>query len=350
MLQGESIKLNDKVSVIIPVYNIEKILPQCLKSVINQSHKNLEIILVDDGSTDSSGKICDEYQKKDNRIMVIHKKNEGVSNARNDALDIATGVYIYFIDSDDYIESTCIEKLVKKIVEENADLVMSDFNYVDEKSKELEDTKKFYVRKNSESITGKIALYNINWYLWYNVWGKLYKKELFQTVRFPKDKRISEDHYVLTRVTALANKIAFVNEVLYHYVQQESSITHNAPPHFDTSEALFDRVTIMYKNGIHWDAIYREILISVLHLYNAYKQMQKTEENKKRYKEILSYYKQKISEMNLNDLKPRRKLVLKLCTSTPLICNTFLKLFYRYERFKNMLGQTRDKIKAYVKN
>ena len=104
------------ISVIVPIYNVEKYLIKCIESIINQTYKDLEIILVDDGSTDSSGKICDEFATKDNRIKVIHKKNGGLSSARNIGLDICKGNYISFIDSDDYIELDMYEKMIKIIV------------------------------------------------------------------------------------------------------------------------------------------------------------------------------------------------------------------------------------------
>lgn len=114
------------VSIIIPVYNVEKYLRECIDSVINQTYKNLEIILVDDGSTDSSGKICDEYVEKDSRVVVVHKKNEGPSKTRNAGLENANGKYVYFLDSDDYIESTALELLINTAESKQADLVFFD--------------------------------------------------------------------------------------------------------------------------------------------------------------------------------------------------------------------------------
>ena len=117
---GES--MTDLVSVIVPIYKVEKYLGKCVDSIINQTYKNLEIILVDDGSPDNSGKICDEYAKKDNRIKVIHKENGGLSSARNAGLDVATGEFIAFVDSDDRIHLDFVEKLYRAIKEENADI------------------------------------------------------------------------------------------------------------------------------------------------------------------------------------------------------------------------------------
>ena len=103
--------MNELISVIVPVYNVEEYLPKCIESIINQTYKNLEIILVDDGSTDNSGRICDEYAKKDDRIIVFHKENGGLSDARNCGIDAATGDWVQFVDSDDYIHQTMVEKM-----------------------------------------------------------------------------------------------------------------------------------------------------------------------------------------------------------------------------------------------
>ena len=121
-----------EVSVIIPVYNVENYVKKCIDSVINQTYTNIEIILVDDGSTDSCGSICKEYSLRDNRILVIHKKNGGLSEARNVGLSYAKGNYILFVDGDDYIEKNMIEKLYNTILSNDSDMALCNFFYVDE--------------------------------------------------------------------------------------------------------------------------------------------------------------------------------------------------------------------------
>lgn len=123
-----------KCSCIVPIYNVEKYLPQCIESILNQTHSNFELILVDDGSPDNCGKICDEYEKKDNRIAVIHKKNGGVSAARNAGLDAATGEYICFSDSDDWLEKDYIEYLLNLSIENDAEYVLTDSMFTSEDS------------------------------------------------------------------------------------------------------------------------------------------------------------------------------------------------------------------------
>ena len=126
--------MNETISIIIPVYNVEKYLNKCLNSVIEQTYKNIEVILIDDGSTDNSGKICDEYAKNDIRIKIIHQQNGGVSTARNNGLEHATGKYITFVDSDDYIEKEMIETMAKKIMKKNADIVICGVTDRDEEN------------------------------------------------------------------------------------------------------------------------------------------------------------------------------------------------------------------------
>ena len=161
------------ISIIVPVYNVESYLKKCLESIINQTYKNIEIILIDDGSTDSSGKICDDYANKDKRIKVIHKQNGGVSDARNTALDICRGDYIGFIDSDDYIELDMYETLLKFLLNNNLDVAMCSSYTV--KNKQLIRCKNFkpYI------LTGKEAIINdllINKYKGSPivVWNKFY--------------------------------------------------------------------------------------------------------------------------------------------------------------------------------
>ena len=136
--------MKDLISVIIPVYNVEKYLKKCLDSVINQTYKNLEIILVDDGSSDKSGLICDEYTKLDKRIKVVHKKNEGLSSARNTGLDIAKGKYISFIDSDDFVSIYMYEIMYKEIIKNNRDIVIARHIYFKNKEPIFKDNRNIY--------------------------------------------------------------------------------------------------------------------------------------------------------------------------------------------------------------
>ena len=215
--------MNETISIIIPVYNVEKYLNKCLNSVIEQTYKNIEVILIDDGSTDNSGKICDEYAKNDIRIKIIHQQNGGVSTARNNGLEHATGKYITFVDSDDYIEKEMIETMAKKIMKKNADIVICGVTDRDEENNIINQSlnKKENVFNNIEAIKEMLdeKLFNCV------CWAKLYKKELFRNIKFNSKIRIAEDMDVLYRVFYKSNKIIQIPERLYNWTSRGDSVT-----------------------------------------------------------------------------------------------------------------------------
>lgn len=168
------------ISVIVPVFNTEKYLHKCLNSIVSQTYKDLEIIVVDDGSFDNSPRICDEFAQKDNRIKVVHKNNEGVSVARNTAIDMASGEYLFFVDSDDYMAHNMIEVLYKDLNKNNADISMCDFRT----EGEFEDFD--YNKNNSVNMNSDIALKHLYIDADFNfviLWAKLFKKSLFDNIR-----------------------------------------------------------------------------------------------------------------------------------------------------------------------
>lgn len=212
------------VSIIIPVYNVEKYINRCIDSVINQTYKNIEIILVDDGSTDNSGKICDSYEKKDERIKVIHKENGGLSSSRNVGIDLSRGDIITFLDSDDYLSSEYIEKSVELYNRHNADIVVLKMIYVAENINEeiKNNTIPKIMEFNSEEAI-EISLYQT--YFSCCAPGKIYNKKIFKDIRFPLDK-LSEDLAVCHELLGCAKKIVYCNEVGYYYRQRSMSIMH----------------------------------------------------------------------------------------------------------------------------
>ena len=209
------------ISVIVPVYNVEKFLDKCISSIVNQTYKNLEIILIDDGSTDESVQICDKWQEKDNRVRLTHKENTGVSDTRNIGLEKTTGEYICFVDSDDYIEPDYIENLYKSLTENNADIascghiaeaysnsviLFSNSNFVADTEETL---KRLFLRNDVFPV----------------LWGKLYKKELFDGIRFP-DGKIHEDIATVYKVLAKSKITTHIDKAGYHYIQRHGSIMH----------------------------------------------------------------------------------------------------------------------------
>lgn len=214
---------NPKISIIVPVYNVEQYLKKCIDSILSQTFTNFELILVDDGSTDESGKICDYYARLDNRVKVIHKENGGLSSARNVGLEVAKGKYIGFVDSDDYISKFMFQKLYESLVENNCDISICDYTEV------FQDNGTIY---NEKVGGGKLILNNIEalekiykekGWLYVVAWNKLYKKELFNGLIFPVGK-VHEDEMIAHELLYRSNKIIFVEEKLYYYLQRENSI------------------------------------------------------------------------------------------------------------------------------
>lgn len=204
-------------SIIVPVYNVEKYLDKCLASILRQTFKNFECIIIDDGSPDNSNAIIDKYVKLDQRFKVLHQKNMGVSAARNTGLDIAKGDYIIFVDSDDYIADDYLEKLALKIADTDADIVICGFI---EAYKDHEKNKVFAV----ESI--EVIKQNILADIWPSYpWNKCYKKYLFENIRFPVGK-IFEDLLIIPELCLSAKTIVCIPDKLYYYNRQNvNSIT-----------------------------------------------------------------------------------------------------------------------------
>ena len=218
--------MNDlnKVSVVIPVYNVEIYIRDCVESVVKQTYSNLEIILVDDGSTDRSGEICDELQGTDQRICVIHKANGGLSDARNAGIDVATGKYITFIDSDDFVAVNYVEYLLGLIEEYNADISVCEyketFSRNNEEHKIETDEKKIFDGKEGTLD----LLYQKNFTS--SACAKMYKIELFSEVRFPKGK-LHEDVAIMYLLFMNSKRISKGKEVLYFYYQRQGSIVNS---------------------------------------------------------------------------------------------------------------------------
>lgn len=217
-----------KISIIIPVYCVENYLTRCLDSVCNQSYTKLEIILVDDGSPDNCPAICDEWGRKDKRIKVIHKKNGGLSDARNAGIEVATGNYLLFIDSDDYIAPTMCERLLNAAQAADAEIAVCNFWWMYPEHKEIQSTK-----MPDGKIVERSAILETwikNWTVDFVVaWNKLYRRDLFFTpehIRYPVGK-LHEDEFTTYKLLYAANRVVFVKDPLYFYVQRAGSITAN---------------------------------------------------------------------------------------------------------------------------
>lgn len=242
------------VSVIIPVYNVEKYLPQCIDSVRNQTYKNLEIILINDGSSDKSGEICEKYSKTDSRIYVIHKENGGLSDARNAGLDYASGEYIFFLDSDDFIDLKTIDCMLHYLIKTKSDMALCNIQYVDETGQMMPKQDLFRDFHVKDGVWTQSQFWNCCYKRGHIVctvqWNKLYKRKLFKNVRYPSGK-VREDEFVIHQIVNQCNRIACVSESLHYYRQRSKSIMSNAYSieQLDIIEAYVQRERAFLKNG-----------------------------------------------------------------------------------------------------
>lgn len=209
------------VSVIVPCYNVEQYLPQCIDSILYQTYRNLEVWLVDDGSPDRCGEICDEYAKKDARIKVINKKNGGLADARNVALDVMTGEYVVFVDSDDYISPTHIEGLYHLIENYGADVSVNTFCSFYEGSSPNPSPKSTKDWVLDGLHAAEIMFYQEHFDT--TAWGKMYKASLFDGIRYPQGL-LFEDLPTTYRLLLRANKVVFNDEQSYFYLLRSNSI------------------------------------------------------------------------------------------------------------------------------
>lgn len=227
------------ISVVVPIYNLEKILDKSLPSILAQSYSNMEIILVNDGSTDQSGFICDSYAQKDNRVLVIHKENGGLSDARNTGIRRAKGDYLLLIDGDDILHYQMVELLYTALRKHDADVSICELKWVEEKDIAQ-------IQQREEAIlddrewTSEEAFYHLLDYHTYVKFAvacnKLYKRSLFEDISYPLGK-IHEDEFVTYRIYDKTRKVVELPNELYYYIQREDSLTH-----LELSEKRFDKV------------------------------------------------------------------------------------------------------------
>ena len=333
-----------KVSIIVPVYNVEEYFEECIQSIISQTYTNIEIILVDDGSTDGSGRMCDEYAKQDPRIVVVHKENGGLSSARNAGLDVATGEYIQFIDSDDYIAPIMTEDLMQAVIVNQAHMAIggvATFYY--ENGARIE--RYHNMQTNQSVVSGKDILCNISSesHFMYDlptviVCNKLFHKQLFENIRFPIGQ-ISEDNYVIHRLYVPQSTIAIVNKPHYYYRQRFGSIIHDESKRIknqiDTTLAIADRARYYYEKGLHKESLhfYHMALFGYVNSYYVYKQTKREKSGfkklKKMYKELLQGYNKR------KDGLKKYKIELSVFAFSPFLHRITFK---SYRKLKGILG------------
>lgn len=232
--------MDSLISIIIPVYNVEKYIHECVESVVNQTYKNLEIILVDDGSTDSSGKLCDEFAEKCERIRVIHKTNGGLSSARNAGIEVATGDYLFFLDSDDYITRNAIEVLYSVAIENDADISIGRMERTTLRynSACCDNISKSEINLYTSQEALVEMLYGRNYST--SAGGKLFRRGLFDDLEFP-DGRFSEDLFTIYKTILRTKRVCYVSVLVYcYYYRREGSIVVSkySKKHLEAIEAV----------------------------------------------------------------------------------------------------------------
>lgn len=279
----------DLISVIVPIYNVEMYLERCIQSIQNQTYTNLEIILVDDGSPDKCGEICDRYAALDDRIKVIHKANGGLADARNCGIDIATGEYIAFVDSDDFIHPQMYEKLAEVIKLQQADVVISSWKKVrqneqicfekisgttDIKLLDRDDIQSSYFEQPDSRITYTVA------------WNKLYRRTCFEEQRFPKGK-LHEDEFVTFKILYNADKVAYIPDELYFYLVRDVSIMGKfSVKRFDIFDAYIEKLDFYICKG-EYELAGKMFLMSI-HMLMQYSEW--IEKNDSEGKKVLKHY------------------------------------------------------------
>lgn len=319
--------MNPLVSIIIPVYNVGIYLNDALNSLINQTYSNIEFILIDDGSNDESGVICDAFAEKDNRFRVFHKKNGGVSSARNIGVEVANGAYIMFLDADDQFENNAVEKLIDIIQKENTDVVLFEYfvDYADGTSsvtlhKELEG-------EMSIKDAIKHSILPTNRFLW----SKIYKAEIVKNIRFDTSLHLGEDTVFACQAMIQGDKAYFLAEPLYHYVQSEASATRK--PYFDErmlsgKEAYWQLVELCKENypDLVPTAIKQYVELLMVIIMDMFKNTKENNQNIKLYaKEVKKYA---IVATKAEDFTKSTFLKLLLCSISP-------KLMYKIRMIIN---------------
>lgn len=249
-----------EVSMIIPVYQVEQYIAQCIESVLNQTFRDFELILVDDGSKDRSGMICDTYAEKDDRIVVIHTDNRGAAAARNAGLDHASGRYITFLDGDDFIAGNMLERLHEVIEQSEYDMVACDFlNLLPDEADN------FIVGLQEMTVCGRDVLEHLknepNHGVWTVVWNKIYRREILEHLRFP-DGKYFEDEFFSTSLFLTAGQIRAIQDVLcYHRVLATSTMnTQKAENYLDLLDALRERIEVYLTHGYSADETYKVLI------------------------------------------------------------------------------------------
>ena len=290
--------MNKKISVIVPIYNVEQYLDKCVESLVNQTYKNLEIILVDDGTKDKSGEMADLWSIKDERIKVIHKENGGLSDARNAGMKIATGEYITFVDSDDWINYKMYAILINNLEKYNADISVCAVKKV--YKEDVVNEKQVVNKEEICVLTSEEALENLldEGILKQTVWNKLYKREVIDGIYFEFGK-IHEDEFWTYQIFGKCEKIVYTVEQLYYYLQRSGSIMDKpfSMSRLDALEARNNRLNYIKQKFPKLEIkAKKSLFFSCLYQYQLMLKCEKIVEQRK-YEQVIKKY---IEYVNFN--------------------------------------------------
>ena len=293
--------MKEKISVVVAAYNVEKYLKQCIDSILAQTYPAFEIIIIDDGSIDNTGVICDQYASDNPQIKVIHQHNQGVSIARNVGIECAQGDYISVIDSDDYLKPEMYEKLMKGITQYEADIIVCNYDKVSEDGNTIIMDDKY---ARDECVSSREAL---RWFerehSWTYTfpWNKLYKRELFKDTKYPVGKKF-EDDFIIHRLFMNSNKIASISDSLYCYRDNPTSIMRTLNykmDRIDDFDAVYDRYSIYVKKG--YSELYRGTIERVKYTLQYVNKFDvSTDEDKKRIDNMINCFKQMVKSAGKN--------------------------------------------------
>ncbi|MBR6098504.1 glycosyltransferase family 2 protein [bacterium] len=335
MISSNNDTYKPKVSVIIPVYNVKQYLAEALDSVINQTYKNLEIIVVDDGSNDGSEIICEEFAQKDSRIKLIHRENGGLSTARNTGLDSMTGEYVAFLDSDDVFLTEAIEKSLNALLSNDVDCVNFQHGIYRTISNKIFKNKKTYSLIPEGIYTRLEALELVaNYKVTFAVWNKLYKREIWDNIRYPEG-RVYEDLYMLFKIIDKVKNIYFMNDILLLYRIRPDSITNTYS--IENIKNLLDSLSV-FENFVEskipeifskgqLQETQKKILTDLLIYYAKFlsKSFADKSEGLKLMKEKINNMEQKVK---IKNCIPEVKLTYYMIFNYPIIISLFFKPCY----------------------
>lgn len=308
-------KEDSLISIIVPIYKVEKYLDRCIDSLVNQTYRNIEIILVDDGSPDLCPQICEDWKNKDERIKVIHQKNKGAAAAKNTGLDMASGKMISFCDADDYMEKSMIETMVHYMHTSQSDIVSCGVNWVDEDGNTLS------IKCGDECVLNQpdaIKCLLTNGIIREQVWDKLYKREVIHNVRFVEGKKI-DDVFWTYRAIGNARKIAVIKDALYFYTQRSSSVMGAGYQDYwmQTLEAYQKRCDYISEA---FPEVYDISVSSLINTCMYHMQMAKlSDRNQKQIEQIQSVVKSKKSEKIYKNQMLKQKVWLWMFVHFPVL-------------------------------